>query len=328
MTIAFTICSINYLAQAKTLRDSLRNTNPDILFFVGLVDRLEGITFEDTYSPDFPLVEVHAIGIEKFEEMCERYNITELNTAVKPFYFSYFLAHYPEANKIIYFDPDIIVYQPLADLLRKLDDHEAVLTPHLLTPIEDRLTPNELHHLNTGVYNLGFVAFRRSPATQAFIKWWEEKLRYECLIDLCNGLFVDQNWMNFLPLFVQNTHIEPSPGYNAAYWNLHERTFRQELGMYFVNEKYPLVFFHYSGYDPAKPMILSKYQDRFILSERPDIQSLFTLYHNCLIENGNEYYRQFPCCYIKPVKLLRYQRVRKWLKMPFELLIQQIEPKQ
>ncbi|WP_247234967.1 glycosyltransferase [Telluribacter sp. SYSU D00476] len=326
MTIAFTICSINYLAQARTLGDSLAATNPDIKYFVGLVDRLEGVSFDDSYRPDFPLVEIHAIGIEGFEEMCERYNITELNTAVKPFYFTYFFNKYPEADKVIYFDPDIIVYQPLTHLLQSLDTHEAVLTPHVCTPIEDRQTPNELHHLNTGIYNLGFVAFRKTDQTRQYIKWWEEKLRYECLIALCDGLFVDQNWMNFLPLFVENTYIERDPGYNAAYWNLHERQFSVGPdGTHLVNTDHPLVFFHYSGYDPAKPAVLSKYQDRFELSQRPDLTPLFDIYRNSLIRNGNEYYRKFPCCYIKPPKVLRYQRVRKWLKKPVEYLIDKID---
>ncbi|HEV7347254.1 glycosyl transferase [Telluribacter sp.] len=326
MTIAFTICSINYLAQARTLGDSLAVTNPEIRYFVGLVDRLDGVSFDEDFRPDFPLVEIHAIGIEGFEEMSARYNITELNTAVKPYYFTYFFEKYPEAEKVIYFDPDIIVFQPLSQLLANLETYEAVVTPHICTPIEDRKTPNELHHLNTGIYNLGFVAFRKSPQTVRFIKWWEEKLRFECLIALCDGLFVDQNWMNFLPLFISNTLIERDPGYNAAYWNLHERFFSEgETGTFMVNEHYPLIFFHYSGYDPARPTVLSKYQDRFELSERPDLQALFELYKNSLITNGNSYYRKYPCCYIKPAKTLRYQRVRKWLKKPVQYMIDQID---
>ncbi|WP_031526906.1 glycosyl transferase [Dyadobacter crusticola] len=325
MTIAFTICSINYLAQARTLGNSLRATNPDVRFFIGLVDLLQGISFDDSYKPDFPMIEIDKIEIRDFQEMADRYNITELNTAVKPFYFTYFFKHYPEAKNVIYFDPDIIVFQPLTGLLGSLQKSDAVLTPHLNTPIEDRLTPNELHHLNTGIYNLGFVAFRRSAINLEFISWWEEKLRYECLIDLCNGLFVDQNWMNFLPLFVPDTHIERNPGYNAAYWNLHERVFSKKENTFFVNENNPLIFFHYSGYDPAKPDILSKYQDRFDISERPDLTELFALYRDTLIANGNAYYRKFECAYIKPAPVRRYQRVRKFLKMPINYLIDQLE---
>ena len=325
MTIAFTICSINYLAQARTLGDSLKSTNPDVLFFIGLVDSLQDVVFEKGYATEFPMIEIDKIEIRDFQEMADRYNITELNTAVKPFYFTYFFKHYPEADNVIYFDPDIIVFQPLTELIASLSKHKAVLTPHINTPIDDQLKPNELHHLNTGVYNLGFVAFSRSAEVTGFINWWEEKLRYECLIDLCNGLFVDQNWMNFLPVFVPDTHLERNPGYNAAYWNLHERVFSESEGTHLVNGTNPLIFFHYSGYDPQKPDVLSKYQDRFELSQRPDLTALFNLYRNSLINNGNAYYRKFHCVYIKPTPVRRYQRVRKLLKMPLNYIIDQLE---
>jgi lipopolysaccharide biosynthesis glycosyltransferase len=325
MTIAFTICSINYLAQARTLGDSLKNTNPDVKFFIGLVDILEGVSFDPSFKPEYPMIEIDKIDIQGFQEMADRYDITELNTAVKPFYFTYFFKNYPDTRNVIYFDPDIIVFQPITALKESLQKYPAVVTPHINTAIDDRLKPNELDHLNTGIYNLGFVAFSRSEATLEYIRWWEEKLRYECMIDLCNGLFTDQNWMNFLPVFVKETLIERNPGYNAAYWNLHERNFSQSSSTYFVNGDNPLIFFHYSGYDPAKPDVLSKYQDRFELSDRKDLTTLFELYKNNLLTNGNSYYRKFPCYYIKPKRVLRYQRVRKWIKKPFQYIIDQLE---
>jgi hypothetical protein len=70
MTIAFTICSINYLAQARTLGDSLKSTNPDVLFFIGLVDALNGVEFEDSYAPKYPMIEIDKIEIRDFQEMC------------------------------------------------------------------------------------------------------------------------------------------------------------------------------------------------------------------------------------------------------------------
>lgn len=325
MTIAFTICSVNYLAQARTLGESLRATNPEIAYFVGLVDRLDNVSFEAQYEPDCTLVEVHTIGIQAFEDLCERYNITELNTAVKPFYFQYFFELYPEADKIMYLDPDIIVFQPLTKILGALDQHEAVLTPHLTRPIDDAKKPSELDHLNTGIYNLGFCAFSRSDATKTFITWWAEKLRFECLIALCDGLFVDQNWMNFLPLFIEKCHIESDPGYNAAYWNLHERQFSKQNDTFMVNGLHPLQFFHYSGYDPALPDVISKYQNRYDFIHRPDLTELFELYRERLVANGNAYYRRFPCVYIKPAKIYKYSRIRKRLIQPLRSLIQLID---
>ncbi|WP_028663604.1 glycosyl transferase [Runella zeae] len=317
MTLAFTLCSINYLAQARTLGDSLRRTNPHIRFIIGLVDRLDVAQVPPDMLPDFELLELHNIGISSLQEMCEHYNITELNTAVKPYFFRYFFERVPQVSNVIYFDPDIIVYQPLTELENLLQKHDFVLTPHLTTPIDDQLTPNELHHLNTGVYNLGFIALRKSPEALDFVKWWEEKLFDECKIDLCNGLFVDQNWVNFAPIFWNNIHVEKHPGWNAAYWNLHERRFSFKEGTHSVNNL-PVVFFHYSGYDPAKPNVISKYQDRFTFEQRPDLVALFDFYRSELLQNHNAYYRQFSCFYIKPEPLYKYLRVREFLKKPFE----------
>jgi hypothetical protein len=325
MTLAFTICSINYLAQARTLGDSLRRTNPQVRFVIGLVDRLDKSNLPRDKYPDYELLELHQIGISQLDEMCDRYNITELNTAVKPYFIRHFFEHFPQYQNVIYFDPDIIVYQSLEALEQQLQTHDFVLTPHLLTPLNDQKTPNELDHLNTGIYNLGFIALRKSPQAGQFVKWWEQKLFDECKIDLCNGLFVDQHWADFVPVFWENAHIEKHMGYNAAYWNLHERVFSEKNNTHFVNENQPVVFFHYSGYDPHKPALISKYQDRFSFEQRPDLLPLFKFYHQELVRNQNEYYRQFACYYIKKDPVYKYQRVRKILQKPLQKLLARLK---
>ena len=74
MTLAFTLCSINYLAQARTLGDSLKRTNPHIRYVIGLVDRLDAAQVPDDKLPDFELLELHRIGIDGLDEMCKQIN--------------------------------------------------------------------------------------------------------------------------------------------------------------------------------------------------------------------------------------------------------------
>ncbi|GAB3994813.1 hypothetical protein GCM10028807_33350 [Spirosoma daeguense] len=331
MKLAFTICSVNYLAQARTLGDSLRQTNPDYTYIIGLVDKLSVANLPDELMPVYPMVEVDKINIPDFQAMCDRYDITELNTAVKPFYFDYFYNTYPELSQIIYFDPDIIVYQPLTQLNNALEQYSLVLTPHTCSPTPDWKRPNDQHHLNTGIFNLGFIGLRNDSTARQFVDWWKERLVYECRIDLCSGMFVDQQWVNFAPAYYDNVLIDHHPGYNVAYWNIHERYLSQnEAGQWQVAETNskpgPLLqFFHYSGYDPYKPDNVSKYQDRYTFEERPDIKPVFELYKNQLLANNNEQYRKYPCVYIKPPKVLRYRRVRKAINMPFNQLISLLE---
>ncbi|MVM41911.1 glycosyl transferase [Spirosoma sp. HMF3257] len=346
MTLAFTICSINYLAQARTLGDSLRQTNPDYQYIIGLVDKLSEASLPPELIPVYPMLEVDKIGIPDFSAMCDRYDITELNTAVKPFFIDYFYQSNPDATAVIYFDPDIIVFQPLHQLNEALKTYSLVLTPHTCSPTPDWERPNEQHHLNTGIFNLGFIGLRNDTTARSFVDWWKNRLVYECRIDLCKGLFVDQHWVNFAPVYYDNVLIDLHLGYNVAYWNLHERYFSQdETGQWQVKSpdepaKYaneltsaePLQFFHYSGYNPERPNEISKYQTRYTFidttqqkKQRPDAKPLFDLYRERLLANHNDQYRQYPCVYIKPPVVLRYLRVRKLLKTPFNRAIALLE---
>ncbi|MCU0468670.1 MAG: glycosyl transferase [Arcicella sp.] len=321
MTLAFTICSINYLAQAQTLGQSLQRTNPDVEFVIGLVDRLDKVTLDSDKIPPFQLLEIDKINIVHLEEMCDNYDITELNTAVKPFYFDYFFKNRLDINKVIYFDPDIIVFDSLQPLTDNLEKYHIVLTPHITSPINDKFDTREIDHLNTGLYNLGFVAVSRHPKSYEMINWWMERLAKDCRIDLCNGLFVDQHWMIFVPIFYKDiVLVDKYPGYNVAYWNLHERKVTEQNGKYFINEL-PLIFFHFSGYGLNNPTEVSKYQNRSNFDNRPDIVPLFQYYAQQLVANYNDYYNQFSCHYIKPIKTKRYQRIRRALKYPFERIL-------
>jgi hypothetical protein len=326
--IVITICSINYLAQAKTLGDSLLKYNPDYQFLIGLVDRLDQSAIEKSQLPSYPIIELHTIGIEDLDQMCDKYNITELNTAVKPFFLEYVYATYSEAEIVHYFDPDIIVYQPLTIIEDALATNSLFLTPHITSPYPDENRPQERDHLNTGIFNLGYLGTRRTENTAKFLTWWKDRLRDHCYIDLANGMFVDQIWANFAPVFYDDVYVSRHLGLNMAYWNLHERSITNDEEPYEINGQTPLIFFHFSGYSPEKPSEISKYQNRFTFQEKGDVASLFDYYAQTLIKNGHHTYKKYPCFYIKPevvVPRKRFLRVRKYVSMPFRWIIKFID---
>ena len=66
MLTVFTICSNNYLAQAKTLGDSLMQHNPHYRFVIFLVDRLsEGVDY--SFFAPYELIPVEQIEINGFD---------------------------------------------------------------------------------------------------------------------------------------------------------------------------------------------------------------------------------------------------------------------
>jgi lipopolysaccharide biosynthesis glycosyltransferase len=295
MNIVFTICSNNYLAQAITLGKSLLKYNPDYTFKIGLVDKKNSEI--DYKTVPFEIVEVENIGITAFDEMFKQYSITELNTAVKPYYFQFFFRTLPEFDKCIYLDPDVLVYQSFTELEEVLETNEIAITPHFTSPINDDKFQAENDFLNAGLYNLGFIALKKGVESQKLIEWWSQRLLTKAYVDFARGMFTDQLWINFAPLFFEKVHIFNHPGYNIAYWNLHERVIKSPETVIKNNISYPLVFYHFSGFSPLTPDALSKYQDRFSFENRKDIVDLFNDYSDKLFENGYNTYIQIPCYY-------------------------------
>lgn len=328
MTIAFTLCSINYLGQAKTLGDSLRKSNPHVRFIIGLVDK-NTEQADLSFLGDLEVLEVDKINLDGLDDMANRYSIVEFLTSVKPFYFNYLFKTYPSADKIIYFDPDIMVFSSLKELEDNLDKYEIILTPHFTNPIRDKFLPTEKHTYSTGVFNLGFLALSRGDNSQALINWWEEKLRYECILDLTRGFFVDQLWMNLAPAYFDKVFIEKKAGYNMAHWNLHERQLSETGEGYFVNGE-KLVFYHFSHYNPGKPEQIAAYHTRFSFDSRPDIKQLFDNYRNNLTENKYFEMKKVPCYYLrdegkkkfkKSVSLFLSRNMPLGLKMKLKALL-------
>ncbi len=296
MRSAFTICSNNYLAQAKTLADSFILMNPSYRFIIFLVDTLSEKIDYHFFDP-YEIVPVMNMGIEQLDQMIERYDITELNTAIKPFAFHFLFNRDPKADYIIYSDPDIYFYRPITLIENQLLENDILLTPHIFSPIYDKLSPSEPDFLNAGLYNLGFLAMKRSGESAKFLNWWMLKLTDQCRIDFANGLFVDQLWINFAPLYFNNVHILRHLGHNVAYWNLHEREITMAGNRYMINNVYDLIFFHFSGYHLSRPGNISKYQNRFRFSTRADISGLFKKYQQCVVKNNYAQYIQVPCHY-------------------------------
>ena len=251
-----TIVSNNYLPAAKVLMDSVEAAYPEADRFVCLADH--GADARAPLPGNAEILLAHEIGVPGFEGFAFRYGPTELHTALKPFAIDYLLRNRGYRN-VIYFDPDIRVYARSQGVLDKLKaGASAVVTPHFRKLQAVRREPNTTAILRCGTFNLGFFAVSACDETLALVDWWRARLLFDCVRDIENGLFVDQKFMDLLPAYAPNYAVEPSPGANLAYWNLLEgELVRRDGGLFFDGA--PLEFFHFSGFDPRKPDILSKY---------------------------------------------------------------------
>lgn len=284
-TVLFTIVSCNYMAFALTVLQSVRKQHPEFSLFICLVDEEDNITFPD--MNDFHVIRVRDMGLPDFIDMRIRYDVMELNTAVKPFFID-FIYSQTNADKVIYFDPDLFLYRPLHEVIGALNSgHSAVLTPHINQPIEDDgCSPCDHSMLQAGVFNLGFIATRRTDETRRFIKWWARQLQTAAISDIRNNLFTDQRWCDLAPCFLPALKVLHHPGHNVAYWNLDQRNVERLPDHSVIVNGEPLVFFHFSGFHPRKIEDVSKHQTRFTWDNISETtRDLMKDYAKILLEN-------------------------------------------
>ncbi len=275
-----TIVSKNYLACARVLCNSFLEHHPGASFFVLLVDRNDG--YIDPKSENFTLLELTDIDLPFPDVFPYQYNILELNTAVKPFALRHLFKEYG-FQKLTYIDPDIMIFDRLSGVWDGLDNDDVVLTPHMREPFDDDRNPSELSILQSGTYNLGFIGLRNGTEADKLLKWWASRLYLNCVVDVPRGLFTDQKWIDLVPTYFQNVHILHAPQYNIAYWNLHERQISVTDKQFYVDGE-PLAFFHFSGFDPRNPNVLSKHQDRHTIRDSEALTAVFAEYSERLFE--------------------------------------------
>ncbi|NRA30755.1 MAG: hypothetical protein HRU11_10910 [Parvularculaceae bacterium] len=272
----FTICSKNYLPQARLLIASLRLHMPDATLLVFLADESDELSELEEFV-GAQIILGSEIGLPTYYDMAMRYDITEFNTALKPFAFQFLFKR--GAKYSIYLDPDIELMSPLFEVEQSLSGgSNAVLTPHITEPLDMAKNPTELKLIRTGIYNLGFLALSRSAETRDFLSWWSDRMPTDCRVDLDAGLFVDQKYIDLMPSYLPVTHVLRHPGYNVAYWNLSQRKLSRSPAGDWCSNGEPLAFMHYSGIRTKQPELISVHQNRLKLSDLGEGAKLFTSY--------------------------------------------------
>lgn len=262
-THLFTSITANYLPKARVLAHSAKRQGVDIRFHVLLCDAYPAEA-DRASEPFDSIIDAEELPVNDVETWLFGHTVVEMCTAVKALGFLEIIRRF-NAEKVFYFDPDIVIWSGLDRLISHLDQHSILLTPHQLVPeqAQDAVIDNEIGSLKYGVFNLGFLGVRASDEGLRFLNWWAARLRDFCHDDIAGGLFTDQRWIDLAPAFFADLHILREPGYNVATWNLTHRTAAGSLEQGVTINGEPLSFYHFSGFDGgAQEIMLKKYAAR------------------------------------------------------------------
>lgn len=172
-------------------------------------------------------------------------------------------------NQVFFLDPDLYFFNDFTFLYRELEGSSLLLTPHWRAKNPYKDATNFAILQTSGLFNAGFVGATKSgiPA----LEWWASVCAYECVKDPSRGLFVDQAYLDLMPIYFEDIKILRHKGCNVANWNQIEceRTL-SDTGEILINQKWKLIFVHFtlstikgiqSGKDYLLTSHLAEYQD-------------------------------------------------------------------
>lgn len=258
-TAIFTSCAANYIPKARVLGESVKRFHNDVDVFLLLVDDLPP-QYNAASEPFDHVVKASELNIPHFEQWIFGHKIVEACTAVKPFMLQHLLNQ--GYQQVMYFDPDIALFFPLTEMLAEFDEASILLTPHQCKPeqTDEAIKDNEICSLKHGLFNFGYVGVQNDEIGNSYAKWWADRCYYACFEDTAGGVFTDQKWNDFVPIFFDRVKILKSPTYNVATWNYAQRDIQGNLTEGFTVDGLPLVFHHFTGYDSgAHHIMLDKY---------------------------------------------------------------------
>lgn len=242
----FAISDADYAAMSLTMFDSVRKFYPDADFFLFIIGTGE------TTKLDGNITVIYIADVLDDLDLSQRlvhYLQVELVTSVRPQCVEFLFAK--QYERAIYLDPDIYVFRRMTEVDELLDgDCNGVVTAHALKSISDgAFEGGDNVFLKCGIFNMGFLALKNTPETRRMLAWWKSKLKWKCIVDWPNGYFVDQKWLEFLPVYFDGFHILKSPTYNLAPWNAeHYHILSDFKGNFYVDDyDTPVAFIHYSG---------------------------------------------------------------------------------
>lgn len=258
--ICYSSFTFSYLNRARVLFQTVRRFHPDWELVALISDEPpDGFILDVADEPFDRVVWAQDLGVPDFAAWLFKHDVVEVCTAVKGPFMHQACAW--GADAVIYLDPDTALFASLSPLEAWLEDHDILLTPHLVDPNEtaEAIRDNDLSASRTGIFNLGFVAVRTSGEGARFAKWWNDRLLDWCYDDMANGMFVDQRWCDHVPALFDKVKVVRDPGYNVASWNLSTRTVAvQKDGQITVNGL-PLRFWHFTKLGPMGDAMTKKY---------------------------------------------------------------------
>ena len=152
----------------------------------------------------------------------------------------YIFRRYPGIELLTYVDADLLFFSSPEPIYSALGDKSILIIGHKFPP---RLKRFE----SFGVFNVGFLSFRKDGPGLECLRSWREQCLEWCFDRVEPGRFADQKYLDTWPArFDPHVVIPGHKGANVAPWNWMNYGIREENGQVEIDGE-PLIFYHFAG---------------------------------------------------------------------------------
>ena len=237
----------HYLPKGMALYQSLTQQCPSFQLWILCMDR---VCYDILLNIKLP--NVHLIPLEDLEAGDEELLRAKENRSLIEYYFTctpslplFVFNRCPEVDQITYLDADLFFFNSPMPLYDEIGIHSIAIVEH-------RFPPHLRHKAEIhGIYNVGWLSFKRDEHALACLQWWREQCIEWCYDRVEDGRFADQKYLDTWPDRFPGVVILRHKGANLAPWNVSNYMIREDRGCVWVDEQ-PLIFFHFHRLNKMK----------------------------------------------------------------------------
>ncbi len=189
---------------------------------------------------------VYLIRLEEIEEGDNELLRAKENRSLVEYYFTltpslplYILNHFSEVGLITYLDSDLYFFSDPKPIFDEIGTNSIAIIAH-------RFSPRLRHLEKVGVYNLGWVSFRRDKNGLGCLQWYRERCNEWCYDRVEGDRYADQKYLDRFEELFDKVYVIQHKGANLAPWNIDNYKISERDKQIWVDDQ-RLIFFHFHG---------------------------------------------------------------------------------
>lgn len=239
----------HYLTRGLVLFKSLRDHCHSFRLWALCMDDM---AYRVLAELNFP--ELVPIALAELEKTDVQLREAKTNRSRIEYYFTctpslplFILNNWPEVDIVTYLDADLYFFDSPGPIFEEMAHASIAIIGH-------RFPPHLKYLERTGIYNVGWLSFRRDVHGIACLNWWRDSCIEWCYERNENGRYADQKYLDDWPSRFKGVKVIDHKGANLAPWNVGNGKLSLNGYSVLVGGQ-PLVFYHFHGTKEIVPWV-------------------------------------------------------------------------